>query len=98
MLPSALVDGYNLSAKKVKSGLPADHRTPFELQLEAAIRAERERRAKAAQANPTGQETDTRRNAGSTHKKGNRRKKGNLGEKFKPRVMAERERPRGFLY
>jgi hypothetical protein len=43
-------NGYNLSVKKVKSGLPADHRTPLELELEAANRAERTRKAKAAEA------------------------------------------------
>lgn len=42
--------GYNLSVKKLKSGLPADHRTDMERQQEADIVATRIRRRDAATA------------------------------------------------
>jgi hypothetical protein len=36
-------DGYNLGVKKLKSGLPEDHRIEYELQLEARIWKQRDR-------------------------------------------------------
>ncbi|KAL1599865.1 hypothetical protein SLS60_007670 [Paraconiothyrium brasiliense] len=66
-------NGYNLSAKKVKSGLPAHHRTEFERQQEANIIAEHMREAEAAtEAKGAAQEQASRKNKG---KKGEKKKR-----------------------
>ncbi|KAF2450325.1 hypothetical protein P171DRAFT_438992 [Karstenula rhodostoma CBS 690.94] len=82
-------DGYNLSAKKVKSGLPADHRTPLELQQEAANRAERTRKARVAEAEQTSQERDI------MDKNGNNGKQGKNGTNGKNGKNGKQDRRRG---
>ncbi|KAJ4354297.1 uncharacterized protein N0V89_006031 [Didymosphaeria variabile] len=70
-------NGYNLSAKKVKSGLPADHRTEFERQQEANIIAERVREAEdAAEAIRAAQEQAAKKNKGQKGEKDTRKEKG----------------------
>ncbi|OAG00895.1 uncharacterized protein CC84DRAFT_269242 [Paraphaeosphaeria sporulosa] len=76
-------DGYNLKVKKVKSGLPEHHRTPFELQLEATIRAERERRGAEA----------TRTAAAQRDPREEESRKANRGKKSKVVQKAEKRRP-----
>jgi hypothetical protein len=69
-------NGYNLSVKKVKSGLPADHRTPSELQQEAANRAERTRKTNAAEARMVAEKEIAAGKSGKKeHKKADRRRR-----------------------